>query len=255
MRAPSCAAYRRLKGVPHERGHDRPAVDARPDHGRRIRIVVRRAVRWHRDRGRDGRRSPSASKRHNRLARVLANALDTSAGPDWNADTDFDVRLQDVPLTNRRPDVVVYRADTIDVTPTRPEHVLLAAEIVTPGSETTDRVVKLDQYARAGIPFYWRVELTADPHPRRVHLPARLSEQALPRRRRIHRDRQGQRALPGRGRPVHPRVAARQEVPAVNGDPISHPGRKAYMCRADSQSGRLPITIGCRCQGMRTLAP
>jgi len=23
------------------------------------------------------------------------------------------------------------------------------------------RVVKLDQYARAGIPFYWRVELTA----------------------------------------------------------------------------------------------
>jgi Uma2 family endonuclease len=105
--------------------------------------------------------SPSASKRHNRLARVLANALDAAAGPDWNADTDFDVRLQDVPLTNRRPDVVVYRANTIDVTPTRPEHVLLVAEIVSPGSETTDRVVKLDQYARSGIPFYWRVELTA----------------------------------------------------------------------------------------------
>ena len=66
-----------------------------------------------------------------------------------------------MPLTNRRPDVVVYRADTIDVTPTRPEHVLLVAEIVSPGSETTDRIVKLDQYARAGIPFYWRLELTA----------------------------------------------------------------------------------------------
>lgn len=38
---------------------------------------------------------------------------------------------------------------------------LLAVEIVSPGSETTDRVVKLDQYARSGIPFYWRVELTA----------------------------------------------------------------------------------------------
>jgi len=83
------------------------------------------------------------------------------SGPDWNADIDFDVRLQDVPLTNRRPDVVVYRADTIDVTPTRPEHVLLVAEIVSPGSETTDRIVKHDQYARAGIEFYWRVELTA----------------------------------------------------------------------------------------------
>jgi hypothetical protein len=37
----------------------------------------------------------------------------------------------------------------------------LVAEIVPSGSETTDRVVKLDQYASTGIPFYWRVELTA----------------------------------------------------------------------------------------------
>ncbi|MFB4297862.1 Uma2 family endonuclease [Actinomadura sp. NTSP31] len=104
---------------------------------------------------------PSASKRHNRLARILANALDDAGGPEWNADTDFDVRLQDVPLTNRRPDVVVYRADTIDLLPTRPEHVLLVAEVVSPGSETTDRVVKVDQYAKAGIAFYWRVEQAA----------------------------------------------------------------------------------------------
>ncbi|MFI1463334.1 Uma2 family endonuclease [Nocardia carnea] len=105
--------------------------------------------------------SPSASKRHNRLARILANALDAAGGPEWNADTDFDVRLQDVPLTNRRPDVVVYRADTIDITPTRPEHVLLVVEVVSPGSETTDRIVKVNQYAKAGIAFYWRVEQTA----------------------------------------------------------------------------------------------
>ncbi|WP_019055849.1 Uma2 family endonuclease [Streptomyces prunicolor] len=104
---------------------------------------------------------PSASKRHTRLARILANALNNAAGPDWNADTDFDVRLQDVPLTNRRPDVAVYRAETIDVTPTRPEHVLLVVEVVSPGSETTNRIVKVDQYAKAGIPFYWRVEQAA----------------------------------------------------------------------------------------------
>lgn len=104
---------------------------------------------------------PSTSKQHNRLARTLANALDAAAGPDWNADTDFDVRLQDVPLTNRRPDVTVYRAETIDLTPTRPEHVLLVVEVVSPGSETTDRIVKVDQYAKAGIPFYWRVEQAA----------------------------------------------------------------------------------------------
>ena len=105
--------------------------------------------------------SPRASKRHNRLARLLANSLDVAAGPDWNADTDFDVRLQDVPLNNRRPDVTVYWAETIDVTPTRPEHVLLVVEVVSPGSETTDRIVKADQYARAGIQFYWRVEQAA----------------------------------------------------------------------------------------------
>jgi len=105
--------------------------------------------------------SPSAAKRHSRLARLLANALDGAAGPDWNADTHLDVRLQDVPLNNRRPDVTVYRAETIDVTPTRPEHVLLVVEVVSPGSETTDRIVKADQYARAGIQFYWRVEQAA----------------------------------------------------------------------------------------------
>ena len=104
---------------------------------------------------------PRASIRHKRLARFLANGLEATAGPQWYADMDFDVRLRDVPLTNRRPDVVVYRADTLRDALTRPEHVLLVAEVVSPGSETTDRVVKADQYARAGIPFYWRVEQIA----------------------------------------------------------------------------------------------
>jgi hypothetical protein len=83
---------------------------------------------------------PNTSKRHNRLARLLANAFGNAAGPDGNADTDLDVRLRDVPLNNRRPAappphrpaVTVYRADTVDVSPTRPEHVLLVVEVVTP---------------------------------------------------------------------------------------------------------------------------
>jgi hypothetical protein len=36
--------------------------------------------------------------------------------------------------------------------------VVLAAEVVSPGSVTADRVTKPAQYARAGIPFFWRVE-------------------------------------------------------------------------------------------------
>ena len=122
---------------------------------------------------------PSPSKRHNRMARLLANALDAAGGPDWNADTGVDVRLQDVPLNNRRPDVTVYRADCIDITPTRPEQVLLIVEVVSPGSETTDRIVKADQYAKATIPFYWRIEQIATGAPL---LYTYVLDPALPRR-------------------------------------------------------------------------
>jgi Uma2 family endonuclease len=109
--------------------------------------------------------SPRASLRHNRVARILANALESAGTPQWNADTDFDVRLQDVPLTNRCPNVVVYRADMIDVHPVRPQHILLVVEVVSPGSEFTDREAKPIQYARAGIRYYWRVERATGPEP------------------------------------------------------------------------------------------
>lgn len=32
---------------------------------------------------------------------------------------------------------------------------------MSPGSETTDRIVKVNQYAKAGIAFYWRIEQAA----------------------------------------------------------------------------------------------
>jgi Uma2 family endonuclease len=102
--------------------------------------------------------SPKPSVRHNRTMRIIATALDRAGKPHWNSDNDFDLRLRDVPLLNRQPDVVVYRADAIDVVPIRPEHILLVAEIVSPGSETIDRKTKPDEYARAGIRHYWRVE-------------------------------------------------------------------------------------------------
>jgi Uma2 family endonuclease len=104
---------------------------------------------------------PGASLQHNRLAKKIAVALESAGAPGWFADLDFDVRLQDVPLTVRRPDVVVYRASAVGVTPMRPESILLVGEVVSPGSETTDRVFKAQQYGVAGIQFYWRVEQSA----------------------------------------------------------------------------------------------
>ena len=102
--------------------------------------------------------TPSPSKARNWVATLLAVALARAGQPDWRAGTDFDVRLRDVPLLNRRPDVVVYRAETFTVSPTRPEHVLLIAEIVSAGSETTDRRLKPHEYAAAGIEYFWRIE-------------------------------------------------------------------------------------------------
>lgn len=37
-------------------------------------------------------------------------------------------------------------------------------EIVSPGSEPQDRVIKPQLYADAGIAVYWRFELTPEPH-------------------------------------------------------------------------------------------
>jgi Uma2 family endonuclease len=39
-----------------------------------------------------------------------------------------------------------------------PTEVILAVEIVSPGSVTLDRFAKPALYAEAGIPFYWRIE-------------------------------------------------------------------------------------------------
>lgn len=102
--------------------------------------------------------SPTAPKRHHWIATLIAMTFNQVGRPKWKGGTDFDVRLRDIPLLNRRPDVVVYRAETIDITPTRPRDVPLVAEVVAPGSETTDRHTKPAEYAQAGIRYYWRIE-------------------------------------------------------------------------------------------------
>ncbi|MEU7574786.1 Uma2 family endonuclease [Micromonospora sp. NPDC049240] len=80
------------------------------------------------------------------------------------------------PNTSRQPDVLLHHAGLPnDRSRLRPADVVLAVEIVSPGTRRVDRFAKPGEYAAAGIPFYWRIE--QDP----VHLYAyRLGDRIGP---------------------------------------------------------------------------
>jgi Uma2 family endonuclease len=105
--------------------------------------------------------SPAPTRRHQDIARRLANALEHACPPHLRVSTDVDLRLAEVPLLNRRPDVVVYRDELPDGEVLRPTDVTLVAEVISPGSLTTDRIDKHAEYASVGIAWYWRVDPAA----------------------------------------------------------------------------------------------
>jgi Uma2 family endonuclease len=102
--------------------------------------------------------SPSPRRAHRHIAHNLVAALKAVTKPAFTAVEDVDLRLRDVPLLNRWPDVVVYEASLQDDEVLRPEHCLLVVEIMSPTSVTTDQVEKPAEYALAGIRYFWRVE-------------------------------------------------------------------------------------------------
>lgn len=103
--------------------------------------------------------SPSPSRVHQRVARRLANALETAVTVNFAVEVDVDLRLRDVPLLLRRPDVVVFDASLPDGETLRPDHCLLVVEVMSPGSVTADRMDKPVEYAASGIEHFWRVEI------------------------------------------------------------------------------------------------
>lgn len=102
--------------------------------------------------------SPSPRRAHQNIAYSLVPALKAATKPEFNTVGDVDLRLRDVPLLNRRPDVVVYEASLPDDAVLRPEHCLLVIEIMSPGSVTTDQIDKPGEYAASGIRHFWRIE-------------------------------------------------------------------------------------------------
>jgi Uma2 family endonuclease len=105
----------------------------------------------------------SPSRIHNRVAFNVAAVLKEGRKPTpcVMVDTDIDVRITDVPLNFRRPDVTVYWCIADDER-LYSRDVLLVVEVVSPESSfKTDTVEKKAVYADAGIPLYLIVFLNA----------------------------------------------------------------------------------------------
>ena len=81
-----------------------------------------------------------------------------------DVDIDLELVAPDQPGFSRRPDLVVVERAAVQRVRAeggllRASEALLIVEIVSPGSRRTDNVVKRGEYADAGIPRYWIVDI------------------------------------------------------------------------------------------------
>ncbi|HXV92277.1 MAG TPA: Uma2 family endonuclease [Pseudonocardia sp.] len=112
--------------------------------------------------------SPSPIPDHQLCARRLARLLEDQVPDDLDVVPDIDIDLGLVEATQpgfvRRPDLVVVTGAALDRVRKergllRASEVVLAVEIVSIGSRRTDHVIKHGEYADAGIPHYWLVDI------------------------------------------------------------------------------------------------
>lgn len=109
----------------------------------------------------------AAGARHNWISRTLARIIEAALGDasaivcdggEWEISTPVGVRKPDVFVIPRE----VARAVIVDESPKLipGTELLLAVEVISPGSgsERTDRIRKVREYAALGIPQYWLVE-------------------------------------------------------------------------------------------------
>lgn len=108
--------------------------------------------------------SPSPTKRHMIASGELFVQLRQQLPVELLVIQDLDVDLELVPAGepgfSRRPDLVVVRREAAaSEGMLRASELVVVIEIVSPGSKRMDRVVKRGEYADAGIPHYWIVDL------------------------------------------------------------------------------------------------
>ena len=112
--------------------------------------------------------TPTPDIRHARALMQLWSQLDDQLSGEFEAISNLDIDLELVPPHapgfSRRPDLVVIRREVRhrlreDEDVLRASEVVVAVEIASATSQRTDRVAKRAEYADAGIPHYWIVDL------------------------------------------------------------------------------------------------
>jgi Uma2 family endonuclease len=113
--------------------------------------------------------APRPAPRHMEASHVLLTAIRAALPLGYRALQEIDLDLQlappDKPGFVRAPDLTVASAEAMRQVDdhggvVRASDVLLVAEIISPGSGRMDRRTKRDEYADAGIPHYWIVDLS-----------------------------------------------------------------------------------------------
>ena len=112
--------------------------------------------------------SPRPTTAHQTCLKRLVRRIDDQLPDDRDSAIDVDVDLGLSAPTRpgfvRAPDIVVADRDAVERsedtrTLLSAREIVLAIEIISPGSRRLDTVVKRDEYADAGIPHYWVVDL------------------------------------------------------------------------------------------------
>ncbi|WP_028924466.1 Uma2 family endonuclease [Pseudonocardia acaciae] len=113
--------------------------------------------------------APRPVPKHMEASHVLLAAIRAALPQGYRALAEIDLNLElappDKPGFVRAPDITVARAEAMRQVDqgggaVRASDVLLVAEIISPGSGRMDRRIKREEYADAGIPHYWIVDLS-----------------------------------------------------------------------------------------------
>lgn len=108
--------------------------------------------------------TPPPAQRHQLAGAVMFRQLMQACPPEWLVVWEFGLPLG---TDGRVPDLAVVRAEPPTGTglyPRGPAAFGLVLEVMSPGSRKTDLFAKPGEYAEAGIPLFWRLDL--DPAPR-----------------------------------------------------------------------------------------